>query len=45
MKALPVAKMGCSLLIGENCDKEVQEYMLSLRDVSSIVNTVVVRSA
>ena len=45
VKALPVAKMGRPLLIGEKCDKEVQEYVLALRDVGSVVNTVVVRSA
>ena len=41
--ALPVAKMGHPLLIGENCDKELQECVLPLRDVNSDLNTVVVR--
>ena len=43
--ALPVAKMGRPLLIGEKCDKEVQEYVVALREVGTVVNTVVVRSA
>ena len=42
--ALPVAKMG-SPIIGEKFDKEVQEYMVALREVGTVVNTVVVRSA
>ena len=45
MTALPVAKMGRPLLIGEKCDKEVQEYVVALCEVGTIVNTVVVRSA
>ena len=37
--------MGRPLLIGEKCDKEVQEYVMALREVGTVMNTVVVRSA
>ena len=39
--ALPVAKMGCPLLIG---DKEVQEYVMALREAGTVVNIVIVRA-
>ena len=42
---LPVAKMGRPLLIGEKCDKEVQAYVMALREVGTVVNTVIVRAA
>ena len=45
MTTLPVAKMGCPLLIGEKCNKELQEYVMALRGVGTVVNTIIVRSA
>ena len=36
--------MGCPLLSGEKCNKEVQEYVVSLCKFGTVVNTVIVRS-
>ena len=36
--------MGCPLLIGEKCNKEVQEYVVALCKFGTVVNTVIVRS-
>jgi len=45
VKVLPAAKIGRPLLIGQKCDKEVQEYIAALRKVGTLVDTLVVRSA
>ena len=42
VKSLPVAKMGRPLLLGEDLDKKVQNYLFSLRDVGGVINTVIV---
>ena len=39
------AKIGRPLLIGQKYDKEVQEYLVALREVGTALNTLVVRSA
>ena len=44
MIALPVVKMGCPLLIGERCDKKVQEYVMALCEAGTVVNIVIVRA-
>ena len=41
---LPVAKMGWPLLLGEDLDKKVQNYLFSLRDVGGVINTAIVRA-
>ena len=45
VKTLPVAKIGWPLLLGENLDKKVQNYLFSLRDVGGVINTAIVQAA
>ena len=45
MKVLSEAKMGRPLLIGQQYDKEVQAYVVALREVDTPINTLVVRYA
>ena len=45
VKTLPVAKIGRPLLLGEDLDKKVQNYLFSLRDVGGVINTAIVRAA
>ena len=39
---LRVAKMGWPLLLGEDLDKKVQNYLFSVRDVGGVINTAIV---
>ena len=41
---LLVAKMGWPLLLGEDLDETVQNYLFSLRDVGGVINTAIVRA-
>ena len=43
VKTLPVAKMGRPLLLGEDLDKKVQNYLFSLRDVGGVINRAATR--
>ena len=45
MKVLPSAKIGRPLLVGQKYDKEIQQYLVALREVGTAVNTLIVRSA
>jgi len=45
VKVLPAAKIGRPLLIGQRYDKEVQEYVVALREVGTPVDTLTVRAA
>ena len=42
---LPVAKIGRPLLLGEDLDKKVQNYLFSLRNVGGVINTAIVQAA
>ena len=45
VKTLPVTKMGRPLLLGEDLDVKVQNYLFALRDVGGVINTAIVQAA
>ena len=42
---LPPKKVGCPLTLGEELDKEVQAYLLQLREVGDVVNGAIARAS
>ena len=44
VKTLSVAKIGRPLLLGEDLDKKVQNYLFSLRYVGGVINITIVQA-
>ena len=45
MKTLPQKKTGRPLILDEETDKEIQQYLLALREAGSAVNCAIARAS